>query len=118
MGTSKQHALLGATAGLAVYGLYVLITKKDFEWSKTIFCTATGFVCGLLPDLIEPATSPSHRKFAHSVLVLCGMSIGKVAIIESKLLSPEKKLYLSCAVASYGSHLLLDSSTPKGLPMM
>lgn len=116
MGNSVQHAMLGATLGFGCYLLYKLITKKAFEWDKAIICTGLGTVCGILPDVLESATSPNHRKFAHSLVFLSGLTIGEIKIIEDKKLSEEYKLFLSSAIVGYGCHLFLDSSTPRGLP--
>jgi membrane-bound metal-dependent hydrolase YbcI (DUF457 family) len=74
-----------------------------------------------LPDILEPATSPNHRRFFHS-LAFVGM-LG-VALNEVRQWEPQtewdkilKQTILVAGVA-YLIHLALDFSTCKSLPLV
>lgn len=82
--------------------------------------TAAAFLTKL-PDILEPATSPNHRQFFHSVAfagLLC------VAFHELGKWQPESaggeflKTLGQLAIPAYLIHLLLDSLTAKSLPLV
>jgi membrane-bound metal-dependent hydrolase YbcI (DUF457 family) len=78
---------------------------------------ASGCAGGVLPDILEPASNPHHRKFFHSKTTAVATAIaGKKAILSKQ--NPILKSALVGAAAGYGSHLVLDSKTPKGLPLI
>jgi membrane-bound metal-dependent hydrolase YbcI (DUF457 family) len=76
---------------------------------------------GRLPDLLEPATSPNHRQFFHSFTTL---SLTGAALYKTYKWEPEDefgeilRLIAIAGLGAYISHLVLDSSTPKGLPIV
>jgi membrane-bound metal-dependent hydrolase YbcI (DUF457 family) len=67
MANRKQHAVLGAAAGVAGYALYSLAREETMSWPESIGFALSGIIGAFLPDIIEPATSPNHRSFFHSV---------------------------------------------------
>ena len=74
-----------------------------------------------LPDILEPATSPNHRQFFHSVvwasLIVAGMS----KLREWQPTEPGEillKELVMCAAAGYLIHLALDALTKKSLPLL
>lgn len=80
-----------------------------------------GKGAGRIPDLLEPATSPNHRKFFHSWIALGAMSYGwKKAYDwnpEDDLQNFLRYMALVGGVAVI-FHLVLDSLTPKSLPLI
>ncbi len=76
-----------------------------------------GFLGSRLPDLLEPAKNHNHRSFFHSVLFLFSLIAGLALLFRSKkgniLFSS-----LKSAGVGYTSHLAMDSTTPKGLPLL
>jgi membrane-bound metal-dependent hydrolase YbcI (DUF457 family) len=89
------------------------------ELPDLIIAAAIGFVGGLLPDLLEPASNPNHRKFAHSILVAIGLFV-VIGLIwrSSESISDEQRLALGSMVVAYLSHLMMDSTTPKCIPLI
>ena len=67
MANRKQHAILGATAGVGGYAIYSLIKEETPSLPELIGAGLSGVAGAFLPDIIEPATSPNHRSFFHSV---------------------------------------------------
>ena len=76
-----------------------------------------GGACGALPDIIEPADNPNHRALFHSLACAGLLTYGAFGKLTA-VLWPENKHAIRIATLSYLSHLLLDSETPKGLPMI
>ncbi|MEK7449842.1 MAG: metal-dependent hydrolase [Planctomycetota bacterium] len=118
MANTGRHFLLGAGLTTGVYLLYKLIKKEPVTFGGVVKSVAVGGTAGILPDLIEPATNPNHRQFFHS-LVFLGLTIyGNKLVRQDKNITPELKELFSLASAGMGSHLLADSLTPKGLPLI
>jgi len=118
MPNSKTHFLVGAVIGA---GLYCLIKKSQdqpIELSGVLGMGLVGGVAGLLPDIIEPATSPNHREFAHSIAALLVIGSGINKLHENQGIEAGQKELLLTLALGYGSHLLLDAGTPASLPII
>lgn len=82
--------------------------------------TAAAFLTKL-PDILEPATSPNHRQFFHS-LAFAGLLC--LAFRELGNWQPESaggeflKALGQVAIPAYLIHLFLDSLTAKSLPLI
>jgi len=106
-----------------------------------------GWVGGMAPDVLEPATSGHHRDFAHSVaggalflnpslFALATQWREKGEALENAASAmddavPERENLLFRAfalhfaagalvgfLAGYVSHLVLDATTPRGIPLL
>lgn len=118
MSNGTTHTFIGGLSGLVV-SLYS--QGDDDSLAKPVAGTALGAVFGKLPDILEPATNPHHRQFCHSVLVLSAIGYGIKKVYDWKPEDSTEKFFrvaLLSASAGYISHLLLDSSTPMGLPLV
>ena len=119
---AKEHACLGAVAG-AGYTLITYLwrksenTKAGFPWKQLAVNMGVGMALASLPDWIEPATNPNHRKFFHSLttagLVGYGMYGKHTNNIDVNLLD-----YIRSIGFAYLSHLAADATTPKSLPLI
>jgi len=118
MGTRLEHVLIGALAGLGIYSLYKWLKKETATLEGALGSVAFGGLVGLVPDVIEPATSPNHRSLFHSVALLFLLGYGNLKAWQSLQLSEDQKLFVSILSAAYGSHLISDSTTKKGLPLL
>lgn len=89
--------------------------------ARPILGGVVGALSASLPDLIEPATTPNHRQFFHSILF--GAVVG-ACLYELHKWKPDDelqrlvKLILNCAGAAYLLHLLADATTKKSLPLV
>jgi len=119
---AKEHACIGALAGAGyTLGKYFWRKSKDpntdFPWSQLAVNTGLGLAVATLPDWIEPATNPNHRKFFHSLttagLVAYGMYGKHTHNIDVNLLD-----YVRSIGFAYLSHLAADATTPKSLPLI
>jgi len=94
------------------------MTKNEPSLQGTAVSFGLGSLGGTLPDLIEPATNPEHRKFFHSVGFSTFLSSILKEYVSENDASNENKLALSILILSYVSHILSDSTTPKGIPIL
>ncbi len=99
---------------------FKLVTKEEREQMqynplRAFLCSGLG---ALLPDLLEPADNPNHRKFFHSAT--CGFLSSKIIsqILLDPNVKPEVKELISFGYLGYLSHLAADFTTPKGPPLL
>lgn len=119
MPNALTHIVIGGVAGATVNvimqtGRMVAHPSTKFDWGEFGVCVAAAASAALLPDLLEPADSPNHRGFFHSVAMA-----GIVAFLMSGK-HTEKwpwpvKLLVCLAGVGYLSHLAADSLTPKSI---
>ncbi len=109
------HATVGVlvSGGIAVYDSHREKGEIDFE--ILLAGSAGGFLGGILPDLLDPASDPNHRKFFHAILpTAITLMKSDFAGIED----PRARAFLKGLLWSYVSHLIVDLGSPKGLPLV
>jgi membrane-bound metal-dependent hydrolase YbcI (DUF457 family) len=122
MPNAKTHMVVGAATGALVnvamqFGRMAVNPATKFEWGELLICTVAAGGAALLPDLLEPANSPNHRAFFHSLAmaalvayVITGKHTGKWPAIIS--------LVIGAAGLGYLSHLAADATTPKSINLI
>ena len=113
-----EHAIIGALAALGLYGLSKYSKQERPTLLGALGSLIVGGLAGIAPDMLEPATGPSHRSFFHSIAFLVVLAYGNQKIWESPNLTEDQKLIISMLSAAYGSHLVSDSVTPKSIPFI
>lgn len=71
-----------------------------------------------LVEFLEPALHPNHRKFFHSLTILGALGYGDYKVMSNPSLTDEDKLAILVSSAGYASHLAIDATTPKFLPLI
>lgn len=147
MPSRNTHAVAGGLASLPLTVLMSTLIGRHLtlgEFAATIVSAVMG---SIMPDVVEPARSPNHRGLLHSLLALAGLAalaykmIGELSGTEQALsedlssrhsiglpIQPEEQARLAlirllliaatALVAGYLLHLVMDSTTPKGLPLL
>jgi len=132
MPNKKEHVKAAAVWGAIIGGLSNVIKqqkeidkgeKLDFNYldlvGKSLLGAGLAGIGARLPDILEPANNPNHRKFFHSVAVGMGVTYAQ---LEAKRKLQNKDDFWTEVVSSVGLgyvvHLLQDSQTPKGLPII
>lgn len=119
----KTHLKAGAIVGGTISGVYLiakLINHEKLDWNdlgKVAFITTGSMMIAIAPDILEPAFNPRHRQFFHSVSMSILVIYFMNRIYESEMSESDKMTLLSLC-SSYMSHLVLDSTTPAGLPLV
>ena len=106
----KEHMQIAALVGGIAYVGYYLYRKnqdEDYEFNPLALVASVGLgmLGGRLPDIIEPAIHPRHRKFWHSWTCAGVLNAGHWF-----LPAPLKAATVPILVG-YNSHLLADSTT-------
>lgn len=113
-----DHIIIGALSALGIYSLFKLSKNEKITLQGAATSMAAGGLIGMVPDLIEPPTNPNHRSFFHSIGFFMLLSVGNIKMWESNYIPEELKQALSIMSGAYGSHLISDATTKKGLPFL
>lgn len=113
-----KHALIGGGLGALCYLGYCWLTKNKPSLQGATVSFGLGGLGGSMPDIIEPATNPNHRKFFHSAGFSAFLASLLKEFTDGNEVSHENKLALTILILSYLSHILSDSTTPKGIPLL
>ncbi|HOO55514.1 MAG TPA: metal-dependent hydrolase [bacterium] len=118
MPLTKLHTMVGAVTGAAYYTIDRKISDSEFDPEKAAACFMLGGLAGSLPDILEPPLHRKHRSFFHSFTTL-GAAVYAFNRIDSiDDIGDEDKTILKSMLSAYLTHLLLDSRTPAGLPLL
>ena len=74
-----------------------------------------------LPDVLEPALHPNHRKFFHSVALFAGLGYGLHRLYKWEAEDDLQRLLRVAGLlagAAYLAHLTRDAFTAKSLPLI
>jgi membrane-bound metal-dependent hydrolase YbcI (DUF457 family) len=114
---AKTHFGLGAATSALYYAVECEQKNQNYNLEEILFAAAGGGISGVMPDQIEPAKTPNHREFFHSVLFAAGLGTGTTEIDRLDLTEKQKAMAKSLS-AGYLSHLAADATTPKRLPLV
>ena len=122
MPNAKQHFIIGAATGALVNALVQMFEIKSeperkFDWGELLLCSGVGGLAALVPDILEPATTPNHRLFFHSVLC-AGLVAYACSGKHTSRWARVTKIFVLVAGAGYLSHLIADAQTPKSIPFL
>jgi len=116
--SSTTHAMAGGATAVAVWIADRQKAESKIRIEDLISIALLGCLGGLLADLIEPAISPNHRGFAHSIVVVVGLIVMIAVFCRcNSAESGGRSVALKSFAAAYLSHLFLDACTPKGIPL-
>lgn len=147
MPRAKDHVCAGVMVGFVAAGILIpRETQSSTALSVLAYGALGGAIGGLLPDRLEPARSPRHRKFFHSFLVMalgvwaayklfprassfCRSAVGQeLPVFNEFSRSSAQHSYVAIAVVliafyvgllvGYLSHLGMDGCTKAGLPFL
>lgn len=122
MPCAKEHFIAGLAVGATVNGFIQWIECLDdparkFDWGEFFVCTVAGDAAALLPDILEPADSPNHRKFFHSIAA-AGLVVYAISGRHTDGYSASARKILTVLGMGYLSHLALDCTTPRAIDLI
>jgi len=94
---------------------------KDERLVLGLALAGGGILGAKLPDVLEPAIHSHHRAFCHSLVVLGGAAWAIFKILEWPRDTPGQRLLRATTLGvllGYCSHLVLDSGTPRSIPLI
>jgi inner membrane protein len=114
------HQLAGAAVALAV--TLNDDPEKTSPLHHPLAAIPTGAFLGKVPDWLEPALkNPNHRQFFHSILTLGLVGVGTYKIYQWEPKDNFEKIIrglLLIGGVAYLSHLVLDATTRRSLPLV
>lgn len=119
MSNAATHLMAATVTGMTIVAAEHAIDAESK--SNPVLALAFSALGGKLPDIVEPATSPHHRKLFHGVVVLLAVGWG---VKEAYQWKPEEnweklvRLAIVFGGIGYISHLALDATTPMGIPLL
>ena len=119
---TKQHLVIGAGLGAVLYWVDHLDKKSDdhrakFDWGECLGHVAICAFGAMVPDIIEPADSPNHRGFFHSVAA-AALAVYATKRVLGYHTSRETQRLVFLLAGGYLSHLAADSTTPKSIELV
>lgn len=118
MNATAHQFTAGAVVGVFLAGQE---RKNNQATLQPIMAGLAAFVLTKLPDLIEPATSPNHRQFFHSIAFALLLGVGLHKLHKWEPQDATDKLWRMLgmlAIPSYLIHLAMDFTTAKSLPLI
>jgi inner membrane protein len=94
--------------------------KSGADHFAAVVAGLAASVLTKLPDLLEPATSPHHRQFFHSIAFAALLVATLYKLHQWDAHEPADKLWKGLGmitIAGYLTHLGLDATTTKSLPL-
>ena len=120
MSCAREHQM-GAAAGLAFATAIEEYARTNRVSGRCLAAAGCGVAFASLPDLIEPATSPNHRKFFHSVTFAVAVAGTMYQLYQWDAQTDGERLLrglLLLAGGAYLIHLAMDATTRKSLPLI
>jgi len=116
MANAKQHALIGAGVGAVGWLLYCKLVDRPVQVGEVLLAAGVGMIGGLLPDLLEPAIHPNHRRFFHSYGATALLAHANRHVSQQTQMPADTRAAIHLVSLGFFSHLAADAHTPKGLP--
>ncbi|MBN2465183.1 metal-dependent hydrolase [candidate division WOR-3 bacterium] len=114
----STHVAAGVIAAGGVELIRCWVNQEEVDWLKVAAACAIGGCVAVVPDLLEPALHPNHRSLFHSVAAGGTVVYGLGKKTASAVPDPWVRLALQSLAVGYLSHLALDATTPKSLPLL
>lgn len=113
------HQVVAAVAT----GFYIadLERRSGTQTLKPVVGGAAAAIFTNMPDILEPATSPNHRQFFHSLMFAELLGIAMHELCRWQPESPGGEVLKALgqvAIPAYLIHLFLDSLTARSLPIV
>jgi len=116
---APEHRIISALA-LTVVGASLSPNEREVVGHAAVGC-AGGYCFGTLPDLVEPAVTPNHRQFFHSVVFAGALGYGLYRLYRWEPTTAEGKVLRLLGLVAGGAylvHLALDATTKRSLPLV
>ena len=130
MPNSKEHFTAGLAVGTIGGGIMNIIRQciecqanpqRQFNFWELIGAIGlNGATCAIgstVPDLLEPAIHPRHRKICHSYSAII-LESGAIILVQNSKLPYFAKDAITFFGAGLLSHQVEDEKTPAGLPLI
>ena len=113
----EEHVTIGIITG-GIIGLAISSLGENIDVISVFMATIFGGIGAAIPDSLEPPSSWTHRKFYHSRKMLKQMLLLLLLLLIGVPLwvNIREGYVIAGGITGYISHLLMDATTPAGLP--
>jgi len=120
MACAAEHSVFNFVAVMAATAAVQQHSGRPVEGSALAMGTAAALLPSL-PDVLEPAIHPNHRRFFHSVTFAIAVGYGLRRAYKWQAQEPWEQLARIVALvsgAAYLAHLARDAFTARSLPLV
>ena len=120
MACAAEHAAFNFVAVMAATAAVQQRSDRPADGSALAMGTAAALVPSL-PDVLEPAIHPNHRRFFHSVTFAIAVGYGLHRAYKweaQERWEPLARMAALVACTAYLAHLARDAFTAKSLPLV
>ena len=120
MACAAEHAAFNFVAVMTATAAVQQHNGRPVEVSALAMGTAAALLPSL-PDVLEPAIHPNHRRFFHSVTFAIAVGYGLHRAYKWETQEPWERLARMVALAAgaaYLAHLARDAFTARSLPLV
>ncbi|TAK43646.1 MAG: metal-dependent hydrolase [Betaproteobacteria bacterium] len=112
-----------AISGASAFALISMLRRHHptARLPDPVFAAVVAAIASGLPDLLEPASSPHHRKFCHSAAFAVIVTTGMRKLYDWMPATPGEAFMRDALLGigfGYMTHLCADATTPLGLPLL
>lgn len=120
MARAAEHAKFNFWAVMATCAVVRYQDGKPVDGVPVVMGAAAALLPSL-PDLLEPAIHPNHRRFFHSWTAVMALSYGMHRLYKWEAKDDSQKLWRVLGLvagSAYLAHLVRDAFTSKSLPVV
>lgn len=110
--------MVGGFTALGVLAIARASRDEPITFLEAIGVFLGGGAVASLPDVIDPPTSPRHRSVGHSVAGVAGIGIALKNLEANPNITKNTKDIVYAMSGAYLSHIVLDATTPAGIPLI
>lgn len=145
MANGKAHRKTGLIVGTVAGAIAALDEDGAAFLAEVAGGALGGKFGGMMPDVLDPPTSPNHRGLAHGIIpagalftwamaelpgwqaelrnrathhAVAFRRTGDIQEFMMEMMLHALSGFLAGLIGGYASHLLMDARTPKGLPVV
>ena len=118
MRTKEEHIILGEVTALITSLIWSYFKKEKIEGWDWLAIFAGAYIGSILPDKIDPPTNPNHRALGHSLVGNTSLSYLLIKKSNNININSTLKWFMRSFVIAQLSHILSDSTSPKGIPFI
>jgi membrane-bound metal-dependent hydrolase YbcI (DUF457 family) len=117
---AATHAAISGVSAFAVVSI-LKHHQPEARLPHPLLAAAVAAVASGLPDVLEPASSPRHRQFCHSVAFAALVTTGMKELYHWVPATPGEAFIRDVLLSigfGYMTHLGADATTAMGLPFL
>lgn len=118
-----RAAAHAAISGVSAFAMVAILQERHpaARLPHPAFAAVVAALASGLPDVLEPANTPHHRQFCHSLVFAGVMTSGMKKLYDWVPATPDEEFVRDVLLSigfGYTAHLCADATTAMGLPLV